>query len=100
MSEPRVWLEDLPDTPREWSSDGVYVTAAEVRDVLTSSHLHCCWQVTRDGRADVCGKPAVAIRYDESNGGVGEVCKHHAKRMLVPLSFIATVADSRPVGGS
>jgi len=79
---------DIPESV----SGGVYVTAAEVYDVIHSSHLHCCWEVRRDGELQPCGKEAVAIRFDENNGGLGEVCKHHAKRVLVPLTFIAEVA--------
>lgn len=75
-----------------YQSAGVYVTASEVRDVLTSSHLHCTWETTRDGHLEPCGKTAVAIRYDENNGVLGEVCKAHTARVMVPLSFIASVA--------
>lgn len=78
--------------PVEVATGSVYVTASEVRAVLTSSHLHCGWEVTRQGQVEPCGKPAVAIRYDEDNGGLGEVCKHHTKGSLVPLSFVAEVA--------
>lgn len=93
-----VRLEWMPDSPVEWKSDGVLVTASEVRDVLTSSHIHCTWEVSRRGELNPCGKTAVAIRYDENNGGVTEVCKHHASRMLVPLTFIAAVVVPTPEG--
>lgn len=62
-----VRLEWMPDSPVEWKSDGVLVTASEVRDVLTSSHIHCTWEVSRRGELNPCGKTAVAIRYDENN---------------------------------
>lgn len=89
-----VYLE-IPDS----RSGGVFVTAAEVYDVIHSSHIHCCWEVTHDGELQPCMKPAVAIRFDENNGGLGEVCKYHAKRILVPLAFIAEVAaGSKPQG--
>jgi hypothetical protein len=74
------------------------VTASEVRDVLTSRHLYCGWEVSRKGGLEPCGKDAVAIRFDETNGGVGEVCKHHAKGLLVPLEFIAWVASGLTTG--
>jgi hypothetical protein len=76
----------------DYASDGVYVTEAAVRDVLHSSHLHCTWEVTRGGQLEPCMKTAVAIRYDENAGELTEVCKAHAVRILVPLSFIAEVA--------
>lgn len=88
MSESKTFIE-IPDDP-EYT--GVYITASGVRDVLTSSHLHCTWEVSRNGCAEPCMKPAVAIRYDEQNGVLSEVCKHHAKRVLVPLEFIVKVA--------
>ena len=70
------------------------VTASEVRDVLTSSHLHCMWEVTRAGELEPCGKTAVAVRWDEQTDTLGEVCKHHTCGVVVPLSFIAEVASS------
>lgn len=98
MSERTVRIEWLPDSPVEYKSDGIYITASAVRDVLTTSHLHCTWEVTRDGILDACGKTAVAIRFDEGTGELGEVCKHHANRMLVPLSFITEAASRLPQG--
>ena len=83
---------DIPHPSDEYRSEVVRVTASEVRDVLTSSHLHCTWETTRGGELEPCGKTAVAIRYDEANGGISEVCKAHACRVLVPLNFIAVVA--------
>lgn len=82
-----------------YRAEAVNVTASEVRDVLTSSHMHCGWETTRKGELEPCGKEAVAIRYDEWNGTVSEVCKAHAHRILVPLSFIAHVASTIHVNG-
>lgn len=78
---------DLP------SGDAVRITRSEVRDAITSSHLHCGWEVSRDGQAEPCGKPAVAIRYDEQNGALGEVCKHHTARVMVPLWYVVAVTQ-------
>lgn len=96
MSDTKVWLPHPHITPDGYESDGAFVTASEVRDVLTGSHLACTWETTRDGQLEACMKPAVAIRFDEENGICGEVCKHHAKRVLVPLAFIAEVAKTIP----
>lgn len=92
MSEPRVFIPWMHAVGDDYDSEGVWVTASEVRDVLTTSHMHCGWEVSRGGEAQPCGKTAVAIRYDEEHGVLGEVCKAHAARVLVPLSFIAQVA--------
>ncbi len=78
------------------NGDNVRITASEVRDVLTSSHLHCGWEVARNGELEPCGKTAVAIRYDEQNGALGEVCKHHTARVMVPLWYIAAVKPATP----
>lgn len=75
----------------EWDSAYI-VTAGEALDVLNSSHLMCTWEVSRKGRAEPCEREAVAIRFDEMNGGIAEVCKRHTSRAMVPLSFIAKVA--------
>ena len=92
MSEPRVFIPWMHAVGDDYDSEGVWVTASEVRDVLTTSHMHCGWEVSRGGEAQPCRKTAVAIRYDEENGVLGEVCKAHAARVLVPLSFIAQTA--------
>lgn len=91
MSEPRVFIPWMHEVDGYYS-EGVWVTASEVRDVLATSHMHCGWEVSRGGEAQPCMKTAVAIRYDEEHGALGEVCKAHAVRVLVPLSFIAQVA--------
>jgi len=96
MSESRVFIPWHLDVNDVYSSDGIYVTASGVRDVLTSSHLHCSWETTRGGVAEPCMKPAVAIRVDEELGILSEVCKAHACRVMVPLSFIAEVAAATP----
>ena len=75
-----------PDYP------ALLVTASEVRDAITSRYQLCGWEVTRAGQIEPCMKEAVALRCDETNGGVGLVCKHHAKRLLVPLDYITHVA--------
>ena len=98
MSESRVFIPWDHMVEPGYHSEGVYVTASEVRDVLASSHLHCGWEVSRNGEAQPCMKTAVAIRYDEEHGALGEVCKAHAVRVLVPLSFIADVATNRENG--
>ncbi len=92
MSEPRVFIPWMHAVGDDYDSEGVWVTASEVRDVLTTSHMHCGWEVSRGGEAQPCRKTAVAIRYDEEHGVLGEVCKAHAARVLVPLSFIAQTA--------
>ena len=92
MSEPRVFIPWMHAVGDDYDSEGVWVTASEVRDVLTTSHMHCGWEVSRGGEVQLCRKTAVAIRYDEEHGVLGEVCKAHAARVLVPLSFIAQVA--------
>lgn len=91
-NETRVFIPWEKKSPDSYRSDGIYVTASGVRDVLTSSHLHCTWDTTRSGVVEPCMKPAVAIRVDEELGILSEVCKAHACRVLVPLSFVAQVA--------
>lgn len=94
MSDSKIFIPFPLVVDDGFTATGVYVTASEVRDVLTSSHLHCGWEVSRGGQAEPCGKEAVAIRWDEQHGVLGEVCKAHACRVLVPLSFIAEVAGA------
>lgn len=92
MSENRVFIPWSHEVDTDYYSEGVYVTASEVRDVLTTSHMHCGWEVSRRGEAQPCMKTAVAIRYDEEHRVLGEVCKAHAVRVMVPLAFVAQVA--------
>lgn len=78
--------------PHDGSSDGVYVTASEVRDVITSKDHRCEWETSRRGQLEPCGKDAVAIRWDINNHVFTGVCKGHAHGMVVPLAFIVEVA--------
>lgn len=73
-------------------TDGVYVTASEVSDVITSKDHRCAWETSRRGQLEPCGKDAVAIRWDINNHVLTGVCKGHAHGILVPLAFITEVA--------
>jgi hypothetical protein len=61
----------------------------------------CAWETTCEGMVIPCEKPAVAIRWDEANGGVAPVCKAHACRQMVSLRDLAkAMAPKRQSDGT
>ena len=58
------------------------------RQVEFGAQWGCTWETTCDGMVIPCEKPAVALRWDEQNGGVGAVCKAHAHHLMVGLGDI------------
>lgn len=62
--------------------------------VVFGAKWGCTWETTCDGMAIPCEKPAVAIRWDEQNGGVGAVCKAHAHHRMISLGDIARALEA------
>jgi hypothetical protein len=54
----------------------------------------CDEGVTRKGEFEPCEKPAVAVRYDQENGGYYAVCGYHTRGMMLTLpGLVAAVLD-------
>lgn len=93
MTRTKIFIPTSPDI-EEWGGEtqGVYITASEVHDVITSNDHRCAWETTRRGQLQPCDRDTVAIRWDHTNHVLTQVCKGHARGILVPLSFITEVA--------
>lgn len=72
--------------------DAGRATVSDEQLSMVANYPETCQEgVTRRGYFDSCDAMAVAVRFDNREGGLYPVCARHARRPMVPLSELLRI---------